>query len=69
MGMVKAKKQCTYRERYYKFIAFVLKSQPQNPEAITPEIISGVIGCSVNYAYVLEAERVRDRWGNIKGNL
>lgn len=56
----------TYRERYYKFIAFILKSQPQNPEEITPEIISDVIGCTVGYAYKLEGERLCDSWNNIK---
>lgn len=57
------KKKKTYRQRYFKFIAFVLKNQPQNPNAITPEVISGVIGCTV--AYALEAERLGESWSRI----
>lgn len=55
----------TYRERYWKFIAFVLRSQPANPGEITPELISGVIGCSEGYAYELEAERLGEGWERI----
>ena len=63
------KNETTYKERYYKFIAFVLQSQPQNPEAITPEIIAGVTGCTLSYAYKLEDERLGKSWCRIKTGL
>jgi hypothetical protein len=67
--MGRKRKGGTFRIRYYRFIAFILKSQPQNPGAITPETISGVIGCSVSYAHELEAERIKDSWGRVRGEI
>ena len=67
--MKKDPTNATIRERYYAFIAFVVKSQPQNPGEITPELISRLIGCSVSYAYELEGERLGQSWDNIREKL
>ena len=38
-------------------------------EAWTPEAIANVIGCSVNYAYELEAEDLKGSWSTVQGHL
>ena len=67
--MARRKRRAIFRDQYYAFKAFVLKSRPQNMEAWTPEAISNVIGCSVNYAYELEAEDLKGGWIGIQEHL
>jgi hypothetical protein len=65
----KRKGRTTFREQYFAFKAFILKSRPQNMEAFTPEAISRVIGCSVHYAYELEAEDLQGSWNRVQESL